>query len=85
MPGHTPVVERDNRLRGVECFAIYRLICHLNLRKWIDKQGIGNENLNHRIFTIVSNGEMSIIDQYRLAPNNCNTTFQATFGDLTQF
>ena len=48
------------------CFAIYREICHLYLWKRIDKQGVRNEHLNNRFFTIASNGETSIVD-YRLS------------------
>ncbi|CAH0393442.1 unnamed protein product, partial [Bemisia tabaci] len=41
---------------GVACFAIYRLICHLNLWKRIDEQGVRSEHLNNRFFTISVNG-----------------------------
>ncbi|CAH0390304.1 unnamed protein product, partial [Bemisia tabaci] len=44
----TAVLGRD---RGVACFAIYRLLCHLNLWKRIDKQGVRREHLNNRFFT----------------------------------
>ncbi|CAH0389914.1 unnamed protein product [Bemisia tabaci] len=40
---------------GVACFAIYRLLCHLNLWKRIDKQGVRSEHLNNRFFTICLN------------------------------
>ena len=37
-------------------------ICHLHLCKRIDVQGVRNEHLNSRFFTIASNGEICIID-----------------------
>ena len=55
------------RISAVACFAIYRLICHLNLWKRIDKQGARNEHLNDRFFITDSNGDISIIDHPRLA------------------
>lgn len=38
---------------SVACFAIDRLLRHLNLRKEIDREGVRNENLKNRLFTIV--------------------------------
>ena len=46
---------------------MYRLICHLNSWKRIDKQGVRNEHLNNRFFTTVSNVGISIIDRSRFA------------------
>ena len=52
---------------GVAWIAIYRLLCHLNLWKKIDYQGVRSEHLSNRFFTIASNGEISIIDYSRHA------------------
>ncbi|CAH0390403.1 unnamed protein product [Bemisia tabaci] len=46
---------------------MYRLICPLNLWKRIDKQGVRNEHLANRFFTIALNREISIIDHSRHA------------------
>ena len=51
---------RHLEIIGVACFAMYRLICHLNLWKRIDYQGARNEHLNNRFFTIASNEEISM-------------------------
>ena len=48
-------------------FAISRSICHSNLWKRVDKQVVYNEHLDNRFFTIATNGEISIIDDSRLA------------------
>ena len=52
---------------SVACFAINRLMCHLNLLKRIDKQGARNEHLNNRFFTTASNGKISMVDHSYLA------------------
>ena len=49
------------------CFAIYRLICHSNPLKNIDKHGVRNGRLNNRFYPKDSNEEISIIDHRRLA------------------
>ena len=51
---------------GVACFAIHRLICHLNLWEQSDKQGVSNGHLNNRFFATVSNGGKLIIDHSHL-------------------
>ena len=65
-------VSRDQcclRGSGVACFAIYRLLCHLNLWKRIDKQGVRSEHLDNRLFTIGLNGRT--IDTSRFTPRHC--------------
>ena len=62
-------------LKSSSSYAIYRLICHLNLWKRIDKRGVRNEHLNNRFLTIASNGETSIIDHQRLATSLRSSEF----------
>ena len=50
---------------GVACFAIHRLIGHLNPWKSINEQGVSSEHLNNRLFTTASNRETSIYRKAR--------------------
>ncbi|CAH0380732.1 unnamed protein product, partial [Bemisia tabaci] len=55
---------------GVACFAMYRLLCHLNLSKRMDEQGVRSEHLNNRFFTIGLNGMTIDISQF--TPRHCS-------------
>ena len=78
------LMRKARKTDGVVCFAIYRFICRLNLWKRIDKQGVRNERLNDRFFTIASNGKISIIDHSRLALGVCSVQTSGISVDLAR-
>ena len=79
--GKRPVVVALPSLRLI-CFAMYRLLYRLNLWKRIDKESVRCEHCNNRLFTIASNGEISIVDHSRLATVGHSTLCILIWGEI---